>query len=237
MAGKRIVIALVAFAVLVGGAMTARILFFGNAPEEASLSTASAGAQGTVAYEGTWTVDPSFGEFSVPEARFTSTWAGYRISEEFAGLGTNTAVGRTRDVEGTMTISGNSISAVEIAVDMTTLRSDRDRRDNALRTRGLESDRFPTATFELTEPIEIDEEPDAGENIDTTATGNLTLHGVTKQVTAPIKGRRDGDRITIVSSFEVDLDDYRIERPTTARVVSIADKGKVEMQVHFTKSS
>jgi hypothetical protein len=32
------------------------------------------------------------------------------------------------------------------------------------------------------------------------------------------------------------LADYDIERPTTQRVVSIADTGKVEMQLLFTES-
>ncbi len=32
------------------------------------------------------------------------TFAGYRITEEFAGIGANTAVGRTGDVQGTVEI-------------------------------------------------------------------------------------------------------------------------------------
>jgi hypothetical protein len=48
--------------------------------------------------DGTWTVDQSVGSFT----RFTGTWAGYRFDEELVRIGTNTAVGRTPNVTGTM---------------------------------------------------------------------------------------------------------------------------------------
>ena len=88
-------------------------------------------------------------------ADFTSTLAGYRFDEELVSIGANTAVGRTPDVTGTMTVAGGAVTAVDVEVDLTTLDSDSDRRDGALRTRGLESDRFPTATFRLTEPVAL----------------------------------------------------------------------------------
>ncbi len=39
--------------------------------------------------------------------------------------------------------------------------SDETRRDNRIRTQGLESDRFPTATFVSTSPISVPVEPEA----------------------------------------------------------------------------
>ena len=232
---KKILIPLIAIVVVVGGLFAARALFFGDAPEEVDLAdTTSEPSGGDVEFAGTWTVDNSSGDLEGDEP--TSTFAGYRIQEEFAGIGASTAVGRTRDVEGTMTIDGNTISDVNITVDLTTLRSDKEMRDNALRDRGLQTGTYPEATFALSEPIEIGSEPDEGEVIEVEATGDFTLHGVTKEVTIPLEAKWTGGRITVVSSFDVDLDDYEIERPTTARVVSIADKGTVEMQLHLIKS-
>jgi polyisoprenoid-binding protein YceI len=97
--------------------------------------------------DGTWTVDQSVGSFT----RFTGTWAGYRFDEELVSIGTNTAVGRTPNVTGTMTVADGVVAAVDGEVDLTTLDSDSDRRDGALRNRGLESDRFPTTAFRLSE--------------------------------------------------------------------------------------
>ena len=51
-------------------------------------------------------------------------WAGYRVEEELASIGGNTAVGRTPDVTGTMTVAGDEVTAVDVEVDLTTLQSD-----------------------------------------------------------------------------------------------------------------
>ncbi|MEX2393725.1 MAG: YceI family protein [Actinomycetota bacterium] len=233
---KKALIAIVTIVVLAGGAFGARALFFGDPPEEASLATSVPEQEsGDVEFEGSWTVDNTSGSLDAEPP--TSTYAGYRISETFAGVGASIAVGRTQGVEGTMEIEGTSITDVDLTVDMTTLRSDKDMRDNALRTRGLQSEQYPTATFKLTEPIDIGSEPDAGEAVQAEATGDFTLHGVTESVTIPLEARASAGKITVVSSFDVDLDDYSIERPTTARVVSIADTGTVEMSLNFVKAA
>jgi polyisoprenoid-binding protein YceI len=223
---RKILIPIAIVVVLGGGALVATTAgLFSDDPEEVSLDNATSAPQrdGDIEFEGTWSVSDG-------------SIAGYRITEQLAGIGANTAVGRTDDVEGSMTIAGDEITDVGIEVDLTSLESDRQMRDNALRGRGLETDRFPTARFELAEPIEIAEEPAEGEEISVQATGDFTLHGVTKRVTIPIDAKWSGNSVTVVSSFGVDLDDYDIERPTTARVVSIADKGTVELQLAFARS-
>ncbi len=231
---KRWLLAL-AVAVLVGGGIgTWLYIGGGDTPEEASLSTDSPDSAGGFDgdFAGTWTVDTQTG--SLEEG--TSTYAGYRIREELAGIGTNTAVGRTQDVSGELTIEGTTISEVSVEVDMTTLRSDRDMRDNALRGRGLETERFPTATFELTEPISVDGEPDPGDTINETATGDLTIHGVTKRVEIPIEAKWTGQQIEIAASLEIALVDYDIEKPIVGRVRSIEDTGVLELHLLFTKA-
>lgn len=223
-----------ALVLVVGGGIGTWMYVGGDAPEEVSLSNESRDSPGSFDgnFEGTWTIDTQTG--SLEEG--TSTYAGYRIREEFAGVGTNTAVGRTQDASGELTIDGTTISAVSVEVDMTTLRSDRDMRDNALRTRGLETGRFPTTNFELTEPITVDGEPTSGDTINETATGDLTIHGVTKRVQIPIQAKWTGQQIEIAASHEVALADYNIEPPTTARVRSIAETGTLELHLLFTKA-
>jgi hypothetical protein len=60
---------------------------------------------------------------------------------------------------------------------------------------------------------------------------------VTKEVTIPIQARWSTDRITVVSSFDLILADHAMERPTTARVLSVSDRGTVELQLHFVRNS
>jgi polyisoprenoid-binding protein YceI len=216
-------------------------LFGGSDPAEVALSSPSPGdgsSDGSTSwfdgsFDGSWTIDTESGSFE----NFTSTFAGYRVEEELAGFGANTAVGRTPDVSGSMEIEGMAITAVSIEVDLTTLTSDDDRRDNAIRTRGLETTTFPTATFEFTEPIDVGETPSEGEIFETDSVGELTLHGVTSEVTIPVQGRWSGDHIEVVSSFEIALADYDIEPPTGFGVLSIADTGTIELNLLFRKAS
>ena len=77
---------------------------------------------------------------------------------------------------------------------MVTLTSDQDRRDQRIRSIGIESDRFPTATFELARPIALTKK-----KVD--ATGDLTLHGVKKRVTIPLQVQQSGSTLEAVGSL------------------------------------
>jgi polyisoprenoid-binding protein YceI len=214
--------------------------FGGDAPPPVALTTPSpslpsgsaTGSGASAGLDGTWTIDPTSGSL----ADGSSTYAGYRVQEQVSGIGANTAVGRTQNVSGSMTIDGTSITALEVTVDMTTLVSDRPQRDDQLRARGLETDRFPTATFTLTQPIEVGSRPEDGETIELAAVGHLVLHGVTKQVSVPIRAEITGDRIQAIASFDVALADYDIEPPTGVVILSIADTGTIELHLLFQEA-
>jgi polyisoprenoid-binding protein YceI len=194
----------------------------------ASASASSSSGTGSGA-DGTWTIDDASGSL----ADGSSTYAGYRVQEQFSGIGANTVVGRTQNVTGSMTIHGTTITALDVTVDMTTLQSDKEQRDNSLRERGLETDRFPTATFKLTQPIDVGHEPKDGQTIDVTAVGDLTLHGVTNQVSVPIQAVKSGGQIQAIASLDVALADYGIDPPIGFLVVSIADTGTIELHLLF----
>src|SRR5262245_22810182 len=208
-----------------------------DAPERANLATAqetldeaSGDPADPASVDGTWNVDTTVGSFS----DFSSTWAGYRVSEQLASIGANTAVGRTPDVSGSMTVEGNQVTAVDVDVDLTTLQSDSGQRDAAIRGRGLQSDQFPTASFKLTEPLALPDE--AGDTITATATGELTIHGVTQPVTVEVQADVSGSTAAVVGQAPIVLGDYGIEPPTGFSVLSIDENGTFEFQIFFTKA-
>lgn len=200
--------------------------------EETTKSTGGSSAPSST-LDGTWTVDKSIGSFS----DFSSSFAGFRVQEELVGVGAKTAVGRTPNVTGTMKIDGTTIPEASFDVDMTTLTTDDGRRDNAIRMQAIETSRFPKATFTLTTPISLGSVPDEGEQITVDATGDLTLHGVTKKVTIPLEAKRTGDVITVVGSLEIPFSDYSINKPSAAAVLSVEDKGVMEVQLFFTRTT
>ncbi|MYI83602.1 MAG: YceI family protein, partial [Chloroflexi bacterium] len=177
-----------------------------------------------------------------PEGELTGVWtlsergesfAGFRVREELVGIGAFTAVGRTSAVTASLEFDGSSITAVSVEVDMTQLTTDDSRRDRALRGRGIETNRFPTSTFVLAEPIAIEAVPAEGATISATAIGDLTLHGVTRRVEIALEGQLTDGLVVVVGSLEIEFDDYDIVAPTAPIVVSVEDRGIMEFQLVF----
>jgi polyisoprenoid-binding protein YceI len=158
---------------------------------------------------------------------------GYRVQEELVGVGGTFAVGRTPAITGSITLAGTTLTEADLTADLTALHSDQSMRDGQLGRQGIETDSFPTATFVLTEPIELGDLPVEGEAISVTAIGDLTLHGVTRNVEIPLAAVRQGDVIGVAGSYTFVWDDFDMEQPQSMRVVSLADEVTMELQVFF----
>jgi polyisoprenoid-binding protein YceI len=189
-------------------------------------ATGTTRAGGAATPDGTWQVKGD-----------GSSFVGYRVNEELAFLnGPHQAVGRTRAVTGTMKVAGDTVEAVKVQADLTQLTSDEVRRDNAIRQRGLESERFPTATLELAEPLKLGSTPTQGETVSGTGRARLTVHGVNREVDLPVTGRWSGSTIQVVGQFPVKMSDYQIQAPRFGPVVSIEDNATVEVNLMFERA-
>jgi polyisoprenoid-binding protein YceI len=105
-----------------------------------------------------------------------------------------------------------------------------------LRNQGIQISQFPNATFKLTSPIELGSVPADGTAVKATATGDLTLHGVTKSVQVAMQAKRSGNTIVVTGSLPITFADYSITKPNSFAVLSIEDTGTMEFQLFFTKS-
>jgi polyisoprenoid-binding protein YceI len=206
--------------------------------EEPSGDSGDSGPDAPSEFDGTWTVAEHRDSDSESQA-------GLRITESFVGgLADHTAVGRTTGVTGSLDIDGLTVDTGSFTVDLTGLEwSDRpgfptDNRSLALREQGLETDTFPEATFEITEPAAVDALPDAGESVTVDVTGDLTLHGVTKPATFAVDVARDGDRLVIGTTDPVLvlLADHEIDEPRTPSLAGVADEGHFEFLVVLTRA-
>jgi polyisoprenoid-binding protein YceI len=240
--------ALVVVAVVVGGYIAYDQVLRGDSVAALALPTASPATTGSAGADPT----ASAGSSAAPAAStgdVAGTWnvasssqAGYRVREQLANLPAESdAVGRTDQVSGsiTLTTSGGTttLTAATITVDTTSITSDKAQRDNRLRSQGLETDRFPTATFVLTAPVEIPAAAMAGTATDVTLTGDLTLHGVTKSVQIPAQAQLVNGTIQVAGSTSFPLSDYSITAPNVGGIiVSIADQGTLEFLVTFSKA-
>jgi polyisoprenoid-binding protein YceI len=152
--------------------------------------------------------------------------AGYRVTEVLFGQDTE-GVGRTNSVTGSITLTGAQVTAAEFTVDMTTLVSDEGNRDRKFTGEIMETSDFPTATFVITQPIDLGTLPADDAEITASATGDLTLHGVTKSVTLDVTAKRTGNSIAIAGSTDVVFADYDIDNPSTGGITT-EDHGLIE---------
>jgi polyisoprenoid-binding protein YceI len=220
---RRLIFVALALVVVVGGAFAVFALRGSDAPPPPTLSSEEPAATATTSA----TATPDEGATAHEVAKGEDTFVGYRVREEFASIGVADAVGRTAEVTGAAEIDGETITSAELEADMTTLVSDESRRDDALRGRGIETDRYPRAEFRLTEPVDLSRR--------TTATrGELTLHGETQPIRVRVSAQRLQDSVELAGSARIAFADFGIEPPSVAGVVTVEDQGMLEFKLRLT---
>jgi polyisoprenoid-binding protein YceI len=224
----------VAVLVLVGAIAVYVLVLRDDAPPPVSTESAIAACQKVRPeveslddVDGDWVVSANPEPAPVEDGSFV----GYRVQEELSGIGSNTAAGRTRLITGELVIEGTRVTDVSVTADLTDLQSDDARRDEVVRTTALETDEFPEASFMLTDPIELGTVPDDGVTIEATAVGELTLHGVTRPVELELEAQRLGAVIAVIGTTEILMPDHEITPPKLGPVLSIEDRGEIEVQL------
>jgi polyisoprenoid-binding protein YceI len=169
------------------------------------------------------TSDPTNG--SSPGTRTTGltlegTWkvssgsvAGYRVKEVLFGQ-SNEAVGRTNQITGSLSAKGTTLESASFSVDLTTVTSDQSRRDGQFNGRIMDTATYPTATFKLTQPVDVGPLPAEGAAKTLTVKGNLSLHGVTKAVSFPVTASYKGSTVTVTGSVPITFADFNINNPS-----------------------
>jgi polyisoprenoid-binding protein YceI len=206
---------------VVGGPFVYTHLIESKAPARLSLSSAPSTTTGgaPVALDGTWKVA-------------SGSQAGYRVKEVLFGQ-SHEAVGRTGGVTGSFQVTGATVSATTLTVDLTTVTSDQDRRDRQFQGRIMDTSSYPTATFATGQPIDLGSVPAAGADKTVDVTGQLTLHGTTKPATANLTVRYTGSAVDVSGTIPVTFADWGIPNPSFAGIVTTEDRGLVEFLLHF----
>jgi polyisoprenoid-binding protein YceI len=153
------------------------------------------------------------------------SFVGYRVDERYLGVGVRTAVGRTSAVTGSVSVDDDRVEGADLRADMTTVHSDQARRDDALRSRAIETDRYPSARFTLAGPVALGARPRQ-------AKGTLTLHGRRAAIDVSVRGQRlSGDRLELVGSAPIRFATFAIEPPSVAGLVTVSDHGVLEFRL------
>ncbi|KQO64643.1 YceI family protein [Curtobacterium sp. Leaf261] len=165
----------------------------------------------------------------------SGSYAGYRVDEVLNGSPV-TVTGRTKKVTGTATVEGSDITAATITVDVASIATDSGNRDAYFRDSAMDAQAFPTATFTTTESIADAVPSSDSATTKQEVTGKLTLHGVTKTVTATITSGLSGDGADVTGSIPITFADYGVTAPSLG-FVKVEKTGSVEFLVHATPKS
>lgn len=144
--------------------------------------------------------------------------------------------GATTDVSGQASVSDSTLTDGEIVVEMDNLTTDNDRRDVNVRMKILHTDEFPTATFTLSDPVDLSGVPEDGTPGEVDLTGDLTIHGVTNEVSAPFQVLRDGEKVILAGDILFNRLDFNVESPDFV-AAKIAEEGEVNILLSLEKEN
>jgi polyisoprenoid-binding protein YceI len=181
-------------------------------------------------------------------AALSGTWkvadgsqAGYRVREKLAFLPAESdAVGRTSQITGSATFGESkgtlTITAASFNVAVDTLKSDRSMRDHRIHEIGLESNRYPTATFVLSAPLTVSASALEGKVAQGSVSGTFTIHGVSKKQTLPVEISLLGFAFRAVGSLTFPWSEFGMSAPSIGGFVNVTEKATMEFDLNLTRT-
>lgn len=178
-------------------------------------------------FNGTWKVAKA--------APGNPTSVGYTFWEILPGERRATS-GSTKDVTGGVTIEQGKLIDGQITVDMSQIKTDREKRDINVRMKLLETDKYPKATFAVDKgtAVDVSKVPDNGTLGQVNVPGTLTIHGVSKHIDAQLDVLRTGDNMVIGANIPINRLDYGVETPDFV-AAKIDTEGHLNIRVALEK--
>jgi polyisoprenoid-binding protein YceI len=216
-----VVVAVVALAIALVGPPVYKLL------TSEGLQTASivegSGEPATVGVDGHWETVSGVGQ--------NSTEAGYTFDEVLPGQEKTTS-GRTSSVSGSLLVADGTLREGKVTVDTASIESDIEKRDIHVRDNILHTDRYPEATFTITDPVDLSSLPEDGTVDTVTVNGELTMHGKTNKVSADLSVLRTGENVIVQGQVPVEREAFGIVSPEFV-ASQIAEEGTVDLLLVF----
>jgi polyisoprenoid-binding protein YceI len=149
-------------------------------------------------------------------------------------------VGTTRAIEGDLSLDAQGHihhNDSRFTVDLRTLRSDRDRRDNYVRRNTLETERYPTAVFIPSEvrglPFPLPQTGTASFEL----IGDLTIRETTRRITWEATATFNGQEISAQAKTSFRFADFGLSIPRVASVLSVEETIRLETDLLLRRGS
>lgn len=161
--------------------------------------------------------------------------ASYHVGETFFRDNQfKVAVGTTHGIQGDIFVDRahpDQSRVGQITINVNQFTSDNRRRDNAIRSRWLESDKYPTAVFTPTAIEGLPEAYAAGQAVHVRITGSLTVHNVTKPAVFTGTLMLRGDTLTGAMETTVVMKDFGFDPPS---IMMLQTEDKATLDFQFT---
>ncbi len=147
----------------------------------------------------------------------------------------NVAVGTTHTEQGTFQIGTGAdplVASMNVSVDLRTLQTDSERRDNYVRQNTLETDSYPMATFVSACAANLPTNYVDGQTAHFQITGNLTLHGKTNKEVFDVQGKLVGDTTTGTATTTIYMTDFGMQPPNLANIA--ISQNQVLLTIDYT---
>ena len=109
-------------------------------------------------------------------------------------------------------------------------------RDEKIHEIGLESNRYPTATFKLTAPVTVPASALEGKVAHVSVTGAFDIHGVSKTETLPIEMSLRGSTFEAVGSLTFPWSEFGMTAPSIGGFVNVTEKATLEFALELQRA-
>lgn len=144
-----------------------------------------------------------------------------------------TVVGSSNQVAGEIAVDPNDLGASRVGViqiNARTLVTDQDRRNQAIRNRILETDRYELITFTPTEIRGLSGRAAVGDSFTFQIAGDLTIRDVTRPVVFDVRANVDSmDRVSGTAETTIQRSDFALVIPDVPFVADVSEAVRLEM--------
>jgi polyisoprenoid-binding protein YceI len=169
----------------------------------------------------------------------TGTEARYQVRELLAANTIeNDVVGKTAAVTGGISLdkAGKVVSAEsKITIDLTGLKTDRDRRDGYVQRNTLETAKYPTAEFVVTQITGLPAKLPTSGALSFTLVGDLTLKGVTRPTTWTVTATATPTGMIGTATTKFTFSEFGIAVPRVPVVARVDDPIQLQLEFNFVK--
>ena len=169
--------------------------------------------------------------------------ASYTVEEEFlagalAPLGIdasfNTAFGWTRNIEGQLSLNLNQnppiVGESSFVVNIRSLASDQNRRDEMIQRSFLESNLFPLAEYVISAVENFPADVPSGQLINFTLIGEMTIREITQPFTFEVEAMLEGELLTGTAIGILTMTDFGFQPPSIAGILTASDPAIITLE-------